>query len=755
MAGKALVNIKFAADLKQFSTQMQNANRGIAKMGKKLQNVGAALTVGVTAPLTAFGVASLKNWDKQVQAIAQVEAGLKATGNAVGFTSEQLQSMASDLQGTTLFGDEDILKNATAQLLTFTNIANNQFARTQQAALDLSTRLDGDLKSASIQLGKALNDPIANLSALSRSGIQFSDSQKATIKSLAETNRLADAQTLILDELEKQYGGSAAAAAKAGLGPLKQLSNAFGDVQESIGAILGEALLPLVDGLRGLVGRFQELSPETKKIIVVIGGVAAAIGPLLVVLGTLMTTVIPGLTTAFAGLSAAMLANPVGIIVTGVVALSAALVLANSRLSGLTDVSKELNAVNKEATKSIAAEKTELQRKLLVARDETKSQEERLAAIESLKKQYPKYLGFLDLESVNTDKAKKATDSLIGSLLQKAKVIAAQDKLVEVEKKLLDVQLGISDAADPSIWQLLGAKMKGFGSVAGEQIALSKSIAQNFKNEETALTSLKGKLTSYLSSNEDLVNSLKKTAEAANKVNTAVGGDPIEKRATATVGFEGANTADVDTEGFGALSFSETLDGEAGKVESTLDAMQNRFAAFSETNATIAGGLGDTFQNMGSSLVDSLNLASTGLEGFVKGLAQTVTKLIAMYLSQSLASSVAGATASGAATGPAAIFTTPGFIATAIGGVLSAFAAIPKFETGGIVGGNSYTGDKLLARINSGEMILNQRQQGNLANMLAPAGANTNVVLQPSLKYEGEGFRVMLNRLDKRRSKTV
>lgn len=44
--------------------------------------------------------------------------------------------------------------------------------------------------------------------------------------------------------------------------------------------------------------------------------------------------------------------------------------------------------------------------------------------------------------------------------------------------------------------------------------------------------------------------------------------------------------------------------------------------------------------------------------------------------------------------------------------------SIPKFETGGVMGGTSYSGDKLFARINSGEMILNKKQQSNLSNML-------------------------------------
>jgi hypothetical protein len=82
---------------------------------------------------------------------------------------------------------------------------------------------------------------------------------------------------------------------------------------------------------------------------------------------------------------------------------------------------------------------------------------------------------------------------------------------------------------------------------------------------------------------------------------------------------------------------------------------------------------------MSAGVVESLGLADDGFQGFVKGLVSTILKLISMMLAQSISQAIAGATASGAATGPAAIFTTPAFIATAVGGVMSAFAAIPKF----------------------------------------------------------------------------
>ena len=164
MAEKTL-SIKLSLNDKQFMSRMRKTSAFMKKWGKSFERTGKNLTRNLTLPIVAMGAASVKAFDTQQKAIAQVEAGLISTGQAAGFTSKELQKMASDLQAKTLFGDEVILKDATAQLLTFTNISGEQFARTQKAALNLATRLDGDLKSASIQLGKALNDPIANLSA--------------------------------------------------------------------------------------------------------------------------------------------------------------------------------------------------------------------------------------------------------------------------------------------------------------------------------------------------------------------------------------------------------------------------------------------------------------------------------------------------------------------------------------------------------------------------------------------------------------
>jgi len=326
MANKSvgLLTIAFGADLRGFEKAMKKAQKSIKKFGSSMQKTGKNLTRNLTLPLVALGAASIRNFDIQAKAIAQVEAGLKSTGNQVGKTSKQLQQMAADLQTKTLFGDEEILKNATAQLLTFTNIAGNQFEKTQEIALDLATRLSGDLKSASIMLGKALNDPVANLSALSRAGIQFSKEQKDLVKSLVETNRLADAQTIILAELEKQYGGSAEAARDTGAGALQGLAMQLSDISEDIGQMLLPILLEMGNVIKDIATSFTNLDEDTKKVIVTIGILAGAIGPLLLLVGSL--------TIAFAALF-----TPGGAILIGIMAVAAGFVFISENFEAMKE----------------------------------------------------------------------------------------------------------------------------------------------------------------------------------------------------------------------------------------------------------------------------------------------------------------------------------------------------------------------------------------------------------------------------------
>ena len=292
------------ANLRGVEGMAATASTRLARVGQGLFSFGAAATAA-TAPILFAFRDSLSLYDTQERAQAKVTQAIKSTGGAAGFTAGELFRNASALQELTRFGDEEILNGVTAQLLTFTNISGDQFQLAQERALDLATTLDGDLRSASIMVGKALNDPVKGLTAMSRAGVTFSEDQAKVIKALAQTGDLAGAQTLILAELEKQYGGQAQAAAEAGLGAMDQLSNAWGDLKEEVGAVVAELLPPITEFFRSMVSGFQALPDPVQKSIVVLGLLTLTVGPLALAIG--------GLTIAFSALM-----GPVGLIAAGV-----------------------------------------------------------------------------------------------------------------------------------------------------------------------------------------------------------------------------------------------------------------------------------------------------------------------------------------------------------------------------------------------------------------------------------------------------
>jgi hypothetical protein len=196
---------------------------------------------------------------------AQLAAALKSTGNAAGQTVQGLNEHAAALQRVTVFGDDAIIE-AQNLLLTFTQIQGDTFPKATEAVLDVAQAMGTDLKSAAIQVGKALNDPVLGVQALARSGIQFTQSQKDQIKTLVESGKQLEAQRIILKELETQFGGSAEAARNTLGGALAALNNSFGDLFE----ISQESSAGAIRALNALADRLANLQPIISRITVVL-----------------------------------------------------------------------------------------------------------------------------------------------------------------------------------------------------------------------------------------------------------------------------------------------------------------------------------------------------------------------------------------------------------------------------------------------------------------------------------------------------
>lgn len=218
----------------QSAQGQQSAISGLKKLASSYLTTAAV--IGGFTKAIQFSISEAM----QAQRVdAQLEAVLRSTGNAAGMTKDELEELATSLSKVSIYDDEAI-KSTEALLLTFTKVGEQVFPEATQAIIDMSTAMGQDLKSSTIQIGKALNDPIKGITALQRVGVAFTEDQKKMIAAMVESGDVMGAQKIILQELSTEFGGSAAAAANTYEGQITQLKNEVGNLGETI----GEDLLP-------------------------------------------------------------------------------------------------------------------------------------------------------------------------------------------------------------------------------------------------------------------------------------------------------------------------------------------------------------------------------------------------------------------------------------------------------------------------------------------------------------------------------
>ncbi|MFH1157602.1 MAG: phage tail tape measure C-terminal domain-containing protein [Pseudomonadota bacterium] len=208
----------------------------LGPLGSALSVIGpAGLAAGVALAGIVFGLKeSIQAAEEAERSYNRLEAVLKATGNASGLTARQIAASANLIEASTLATAEQV-QDAAAVLATFRSVAGDTFTRTLRLAQDMAAVFGGDLNSRVTQLGKALEDPVDGLSALTRVGIKFTASQRELIESLAETGRQAEAQKIVLDVLEQRVGGAGAAETKGLTGATNRLSDAWDNLLKDIG----------------------------------------------------------------------------------------------------------------------------------------------------------------------------------------------------------------------------------------------------------------------------------------------------------------------------------------------------------------------------------------------------------------------------------------------------------------------------------------------------------------------------------------
>jgi phage-related protein len=227
-------------------------------------SVGALVKLG--KDLTLAGEVA-KTSNARIETIA---TSMDLFGDNVGNVTQRLIDNAEATALATGI-DQNSIKATQAKLLTFGNLADSAdtvggaFDRALDAALDLEAAGFGPAENQAVALGKALNDPIKGLTALGRSGISFTDAEKEKIAALQESGDLLGAQTILLEAIETQVGGTAEATADmsaqfqvAGSQVKERFGQSLSDAFDRIGGPALERFLPKILGLADSFGPLVE-----------------------------------------------------------------------------------------------------------------------------------------------------------------------------------------------------------------------------------------------------------------------------------------------------------------------------------------------------------------------------------------------------------------------------------------------------------------------------------------------------------------
>ncbi|NCA73102.1 MAG: hypothetical protein EOM91_24235, partial [Sphingobacteriia bacterium] len=277
MAREFEIKLRVDANGKSAVTEVNRVGQSLDGLGKKAKDQESrinALSGGFTAlgraagaALAAIGFGSLaaglgsvaRETETLQRNMLRTEAMIRATGEAAGFTAQQLHDQAAALALSTLQSTEGVM-SAQQVLLSFKSVAGETFTRTMELAADMSTVFQQDLKSSVTQLGKALEDPVKGLSALARVGVSFSESQKAVIQGFVDAGDAASAQAVILDVLATQMGGVAKAEALGMAGAFDTLGQRVQEAKIAIGEYtnITERVAGVVNGVAESVNRWTQ-----------------------------------------------------------------------------------------------------------------------------------------------------------------------------------------------------------------------------------------------------------------------------------------------------------------------------------------------------------------------------------------------------------------------------------------------------------------------------------------------------------------
>ena len=781
------LNIKLIADLSQFSTAMQNAERQLKGVSKKMESAGKSMSTYLTLPIIGFGTIAASNFIEAESNLVKLNAAIQANGKELKPTLKQYEAFASEMQDLTVIEDDAII--GFLQLAESMNAPNAQEAVKNAIGLSRAYGIDMDAALKAVVKGQE-----GQYMALGKLIPSIKNAKTESEKAALANKIYADAFQVAQAETESNSGA------------LLQLKNSLGNATEAIGRVIVTALKPLAEWLKGVADWFQTLSDDQIKWITGILAVVAAIGPLLLI-GSKMVTMFFTLQKAFitvktamAALNVTMLANPIVLIVASVAALIAGFIALVNYTGGVGNAFKLMGAVAIASVKTIweylkaylsfQINVGKLLMKILITPFKVMA-----TTAVSIFKALPKALkealtgNFKDAGKILFEAIKDPVSEQTQSLIDDFKklgdpfVQATQNtKKYWAEVKTLNDQFQAAKKSKDALTKDTKAAAKTstggvtspIGSGGGtlskeaiknkdEELKLERLKAEKIKDgwemeRELARITFEEKKLKYQKETEDIkvrnqlisaaADDYKKELESLSGGVQKVDIRPLKESLTDAQDY--ANTHPVDlSKSFEwpeieARNFTEEQQAWMERVASTTEEFNNRMKELIyQFKVDVVTNMAQAF---GSLITDS---SMSGASKWKKMLG-VFLGLIADFASN-MGKMLIGVGVSMEAFKESLQSLNP-YVAIAAGIALSVASAALKsyinqgvegFADGGIVGGSSFSGDRVPAMVNSGEMILNRMQQGKLFNMINSGGSgNSRIQVEVVGKVSGQDIRL-------------
>lgn len=225
------LTIDVIAEVGGFASGLDKSERRAEKWRKKVEAeaklAGIALGTAIAAAVVMIG----RNTIAAEREVAQLDAIIRSTGGAAGYTRQQLLDMADTLSSKSTFSGGEIVE-AQTRLLSYSGILASNIPRAMQAVIDQSARLGISVTQSAETIGRALESPSKAAAALAQQGFgaAFTKEVRGTIDELVKAGKEGEAQVMILEILEESYAGAAQAARDTFGGALQALGNTLNDI---------------------------------------------------------------------------------------------------------------------------------------------------------------------------------------------------------------------------------------------------------------------------------------------------------------------------------------------------------------------------------------------------------------------------------------------------------------------------------------------------------------------------------------------